>query len=260
MHLGCQPDPRERSDHCKQSGWSTYIPFKWSSCGGRTNIADSIFKIDGPAGQGDIGFKPGTYENVHLVWGGTGKFPGHVPAGVRVHQGGEGSDGEKLWNAARAKWLAQHGCDPAGDDCAMTDASGNGDGPRPPPSQGFPVSLDAANPTATVGVDLQRPENATAAIVTLMAYDADWGTEGEAWVNGSGPVVLFGDQTDGDKKVLPVHFTVPADCFQDGANEITFKWRETAGYRIEGIVVEFETEATEGPEPEPELEPEPESC
>jgi hypothetical protein len=80
--------------------------FKWSECGGRVIMSDSIILIESiPAtgGAKAMVFPPGMYTNVTVVWRGAGDYPVALPAGVRVTQD------LSVWTSARQAWLAAHG-------------------------------------------------------------------------------------------------------------------------------------------------------
>jgi len=94
--------------------------FKWASpSGGNVIVIDSIFLIDGghePPPQ-SLGFAPGIYKNVIIVWAGKGRYPGTLPAGIML------TTDRSVWDKARVDWLQRHGCDANGDDCAFLHAS-----------------------------------------------------------------------------------------------------------------------------------------
>jgi hypothetical protein len=82
------------------------IIFKWSNCGGRVEMSDSIILIESiPASSGKKGliFPPGSYSNVTIVWRGAGNYPVALPAGVKV------TKDLAVWTNARKAWLAAHG-------------------------------------------------------------------------------------------------------------------------------------------------------
>jgi hypothetical protein len=119
VHLACAPDSRGDGgkDYCPKDE-SVGRLFKWSSCGGVVNMRDSILRVDAICGTGTkpMAFPPGKYENVWLIWTGSGSYPAAVPA-----SGVTQVNDTKLWDMARAKWMSRHGCDPKGDHCTMTD-------------------------------------------------------------------------------------------------------------------------------------------
>lgn len=118
IRLDCKPDPRSGRSSCP-AGQSVMIPFKWSACGGTVDMRDTIIRIDARAfrGPSPMGFPPGNYKNVWLIYlGPEDAYPGELPdAGVTVVRDRE------LWRLARAKWLQRHGCDEDGAHCAMLD-------------------------------------------------------------------------------------------------------------------------------------------
>jgi hypothetical protein len=80
--------------------------FKWSDCGGRVIMSNSIILIESitasPGAHG-MTFPPGSYTNVTIVWRGAGNYPVRLPAGVKVTRD------LSVWTKARQAWLAAHG-------------------------------------------------------------------------------------------------------------------------------------------------------
>jgi hypothetical protein len=55
-----------------------------------------------------------TFQNVVIVWGGAGDWPGpDIPPGVTI------TKDLRVWESARAEWMRQHGCNPDAADCAF---------------------------------------------------------------------------------------------------------------------------------------------
>jgi len=79
--------------------------FKWSDCGGRVIMSNSIILIQSITVRGTRGmtFPPGKYTNVTVVWRGQGDYPVALPAGVKV------TKDLAVWTNARKAWLAAHG-------------------------------------------------------------------------------------------------------------------------------------------------------
>lgn len=116
VHMSCKPDPRDEGggDKCPKHT-SVQGIFKWSACGGKVNMRDTIIRVDAQARKNNMDWPPGTYKNVWLIYL-KGKYPGKLPAsGVT-----EVLD-LKLWEMARDKWMKRHGCDPKGDHCTAFD-------------------------------------------------------------------------------------------------------------------------------------------
>jgi hypothetical protein len=100
-----QPYDGKSKDPIKD-GLGGGIIFKWSDCGGRVIMSNSIILIESiTAGAGKAGliFPPGTYTNVTVVWRGAGNYPVALPAGVKV------TKDLAVWTNARKAWLAAHG-------------------------------------------------------------------------------------------------------------------------------------------------------
>lgn len=118
MHLGCKPDTRTdiyRGVGACPAGESHAQLFKQSACSGTFHMKNVILRVDaiGTSGKSVMGFPPGTYENVTLVWLGAGSYPQPLPPGVTQ------TKDVAVWNAARAKWLAEHGCNDQTKTCSM---------------------------------------------------------------------------------------------------------------------------------------------
>ena len=85
--------------------------FKWSNVANHLVVRDSVFLVETTPASGRADFPPGTVaHNVTVAWLGPGPFPGNVPAGVTV------TTDRSVWDTARARWLARHGCS-SFDDC-----------------------------------------------------------------------------------------------------------------------------------------------
>jgi hypothetical protein len=86
--------------------------FKWpgssSDCTPRprVDVRNTIFRVDVRASHNGMELPSGTYQNVTIVWLDKGNtYPAPLPAGVRV------TKDINVWKRARAKWIADHGCD-----------------------------------------------------------------------------------------------------------------------------------------------------
>jgi hypothetical protein len=116
VRMVCQAD--SRSDNSCTVGTSHAQLFKQSEGSGPVDIRDTIFLVPSLSanGPGPMAFPKGTYSNVTLIWLGGGPYPGRLPAtGVRV------TNDISIWNNARAKWLADHGCTADGSRCSFTE-------------------------------------------------------------------------------------------------------------------------------------------
>jgi hypothetical protein len=80
--------------------------FKWSNCGGRVVMSNSIILIESitaTGGKAAMTFPPGKYTNVTVVWRGAGDYPAALPRGVRMTRD------VTVWTKARQAWLTTHG-------------------------------------------------------------------------------------------------------------------------------------------------------
>jgi hypothetical protein len=88
--------------------------WKWSDLAGDTVVRDSVFMVEdpGPEPVRELAWPDNvTAEDVTIVWGGEGDYPGEVPDdGVTV------VDDRRVWERARDAWLGRHGCRSV-DDC-----------------------------------------------------------------------------------------------------------------------------------------------
>jgi hypothetical protein len=87
--------------------------FKWSRHANRLVVRNTVLLAErGSVNCGASMSFPGdgVYENVTLVWLGTGDYPGRLPpSGVTV------TTDRRIWDEARARWLARHGYPTTGD-------------------------------------------------------------------------------------------------------------------------------------------------
>ena len=133
-------------------------------------------------------------------------------------------------------------------------------GVQPPPPSGFPVVLDStlSQPPEekTVTVNISKPQNAVTVTMRMQGNDAEQCDEGKLYVNGNGPVQLWG----GDKTFVPdpaepcymtarngvvATTTIVTDAawWVDGDNQVKFVHDKVAssGFIIESMTVEVGT-------------------
>lgn len=91
----------------------------------------------------------------------------------------------------------------------------------------------------SVSVEVAKAEGAANASVTLSVTDADFPGEGELFINGRGPLPLFGPHLGPDGKTKVVHYVTPAGWWVHGANDLTFRHLATHGYRADSVKVVF---------------------
>lgn len=94
----------------------------------------------------------------------------------------------------------------------------------------------------TLEVTLTKPVGATRAILILETFDPDYPDEGDLYVNGNGPIALFGaaGNSANQQKVAVVEFDLPLGWLIDGINRLRFGHFKTDGYRIDKAAVRFE--------------------
>ncbi|MBI4057649.1 MAG: right-handed parallel beta-helix repeat-containing protein, partial [Elusimicrobia bacterium] len=119
------------------------------------------------------------------------------------------------------------------------------------PPSGFPVNHQGTPPEeATVILQVSKPANATGATLTMRVYDPDFPDEGNLYINGNGPVALFGSlgTTGNDGLILTLNYATTAWWWLDGANSLRFVHLRTQGYRVDSASVTF---STPGPDTTP---------
>ncbi len=114
LHLSRKPvAPASRTGACPARTGVAQL-FKMSACFGSMRMRNSVLRVDALAQRpAAMGFPPGSYENVTLVWLGPGDYPVPLPAGVTLTRD------VAVWTEARASWLARHGCDDRTRTCRM---------------------------------------------------------------------------------------------------------------------------------------------
>ena len=143
------------------------------------------------------------------------------------------------------------------------DTKGNGGGssaptsPEPTPpgddaggSSTLSVSLMGKAPEKkTVTFRIDKPERAGSARLRLSVYDADKWSKGKLYINGNGPVRLFGDQaTSANHNVTKtLTFPTPASWWKDGDNRLEFVHDNKEGFRIEKGELSFASVASAPP-------------
>ena len=89
--------------------------WKWGPNAGTVVVENSVFLVPSKSVNGarSMGFPPGKYTNVTLIWLGGGSYPAPLPRGVTV------TTDMAVWNRARAAWLVAHACDGDGTYCSF---------------------------------------------------------------------------------------------------------------------------------------------
>ena len=84
-------------------GRSPGMLFKWSDRGGFVDARDCIFRVDAisASGPNDMDFPPGIYDNVTLIWLGSGPYPKPLPPGVTLTRD------INVWQKARSQWISR---------------------------------------------------------------------------------------------------------------------------------------------------------
>lgn len=117
--------------------------------------------------------------------------------------------------------------------------------PFSPP--GFPVDLFGTPETEkTITIGVSKPGNPPVNVsYNVTAFDPDHGEndspEGQAFINGNGPIDLFpgATQANGDGQTNDFIFSTPSSWWVDGNNELRFVRLYSTGYRIEMASVMF---------------------
>lgn len=116
----------------------------------------------------------------------------------------------------------------------------------------FPVELTGPTgeaKTATITLAVLPPLDGPISVL-LSVQDPDYPNEGELWVNGNGPLPLFGAQgtSANDNKVAQVVLPTPRNWWRVGANELRFVHTRTSGFSIVSASV---ATADDAPPPPP---------
>lgn len=103
---------------------------------------------------------------------------------------------------------------------------------------------------ASVTIFLNKPANAVNALITLVAYDADFPDEGELIINGNTAIPLFGEAgvKTNDRNSANITISTPASYWRDGNNTLLFRHISTQGYAIYDATVLFEAGLDNGVE------------
>ena len=118
----------------------------------------------------------------------------------------------------------------------------------------LPVDLRNATPEeAAITYTVAKPAGAEAATLTLSTYDADFGDEGELFINGNAPIALFGSKASSanDNQNARIAFATPASYWKDGANQLVFRHNRSAGFTIDAVEVAFTGAAVSQSPPAP---------
>ena len=113
------------------------------------------------------------------------------------------------------------------------------------PVLGFPLILQGPNvpesKIAVVSTGSVDPRIYQDVVLELSAYDANIADEGELYVNGNGPIPLFGNSAKGANvyNVVMIRVSTPASWWKAGDNTLRFTHTKTAGYRVDAIQLNF---------------------
>jgi hypothetical protein len=112
--------------------------------------------------------------------------------------------------------------------------------------QGLPLDFWGSTPeTGTIGLTLNNiPFGTTSIELVMTVLDPDFGDEGRLFINGQGPVTLFGSQgvqSHNDISVTLNPISTDVAWYQLGQNTLTIWHDSTAGFTIEDISVIFST-------------------
>jgi hypothetical protein len=148
IRLECQTDVRGGTGCPGKTSHGQWWKLSHGKCqtadgriGPRYVLDNVIFRTDETGTAGISGIRMPEPErlltsNVTVLYPGPGKVP-PMPPGVTVVR--DRAKVERTWNEARAKWLADHGCDQNGDNCAYLRTP---DVPLPPEPKPISSSRD----------------------------------------------------------------------------------------------------------------------
>ncbi len=124
---------------------------------------------------------------------------------------------------------------------------------EPPVSDGlFPVDLTGSAPEqSSIIIPVNKPADASKALINLLVNDADMADEGELVINGHTAIPLFGaaGNTANDTKSTNITISTPASYWRDGNNTLLFRHTRTGGYVIYDVTVQFEVSPPAPTEP-----------
>ena len=138
---------------------------------------------------------------------------------------------------------------------------GDDAGTDPSEASKYPLRLQGkSKKEATVTLDVSKPQGAIEATLDLEIFDADFPDEGELYIQGNGPIPLFGEsgRSANDGRTTQVTLNTPAKWWSNGANALRFVHTKTFGFRIQRPPrVEFRVKgpATTSPELQSSLPP-----
>jgi hypothetical protein len=115
--------------------------------------------------------------------------------------------------------------------------------PTPGVFGSFPVNMQGSTPEEqSVTLNVVKPSDTTEASLSLTVYDPDFPDEGQLYINGNGPIELFGafGVSENDYQTVTLTWTTPSLWWADGSNTLTFTHLQTAGYIIEDALVQFD--------------------
>jgi Right handed beta helix region len=119
---------------------------------------------------------------------------------------------------------------------------------------GLPVDfVGAAIPgDVAIAMSVDKPAGAAQATLEMAVTDANFPDEGELFVNGEGPIPLFGANLSPDARTASVSYDMPAAWWQDGENTVRFTHLKTPGFRIERASLAFDNVPPAAPPSEPQ--------
>ena len=140
-------------------------------------------------------------------------------------------------------------------------ATASSTAPSSAPSSGDPSSIPSTN-SATLSVNLMgaapekktvtfrvsKPKYTDGASLQLWAYDADKALKGKLYINGNGPIKLFGSQASSANHnvVRALTYETPAYWWKDGDNKLEFIHDNAEGFRIDKGEVSFSVASVSG--------------
>ena len=105
----------------------------------------------------------------------------------------------------------------------------------------FPISIRSFNRDQTVSITADRFAGATQGQLFITAKDPDFSNESLLYINGKGPIELFGVNASQDlnERVETFVISAPAEWWNDGENQLRFIHNRTWGSEILGAELQF---------------------
>jgi len=112
---------------------------------------------------------------------------------------------------------------------------------QPETDSPFPIAIRSFRRDQTVSVSGNKITGASEGLLYLTAKDADYANESLLYINGNGPIELFGVYASSDlnEKIESFVISTPADWWEDGENQLRFIHNRTWGSEILEAELDF---------------------